>query len=368
MSLRGIAGLVVLLATALGAAAGDGQVTGVATYRERVALPPGAVFEAVLEDVSRTDTVALELGRATTSDPGSTPISFAIDYDPAAINPGHTYAVRARVTAGGRLHLTSDGVHPVITRGAPTHVGIGMVMVSAPQTRGIAQAASVLPAAGDGTTTGGQGRPPLRGLVTYMGDAAQFTDCHNGKSYPIAMEADYQALEHAYLAAGQEQGAPLMASFEGRIVERPRRDGGGTGPAVLVERFVGVWPGEECTPATEASLTDTYWKIVRLGELELLSGDDRREPHLILRPSDARFVATAGCNQLVGGFELSGDQLRFGEAAATLMACPPPLDAWEQQLARTLSTTAVWRIDGQTLELYDADGAAIATFRAADLP
>jgi uncharacterized lipoprotein YbaY len=30
-------------------------VTGTATYRERIALPAGAVFEAILEDVSRAD-------------------------------------------------------------------------------------------------------------------------------------------------------------------------------------------------------------------------------------------------------------------------------------------------------------------------
>jgi heat shock protein HslJ len=50
------------------------------------------------------------------------------------------------------------------------------------------------------------------------------------------------------------------------------------------------------------------------------------------------------------------------------MACLPPLDAWEQQLAGVLEATAAWRIDGQALELIDGDGAAIATFRAVYLP
>jgi heat shock protein HslJ/uncharacterized lipoprotein YbaY len=380
MIVRGIASIVVWLAAGLAALADDGQVTGVATYRAGGALPPGAVFEVVLEDIGRTD-AAVELGRTATADPGPPPIGFAIDYDPATIDPRGTYAVRAVVMADGRPRFSSAGLHPVITRGAPTHVGIEMTPVPPPASRGLGPRVAVVAASEEGAATDeqgdesrqvepdGQGPPLLRGLVTYMADAARFTDCRTGEGYPIAMEGDYEALEHAYLAAGQEAGAPVMASFKGSIVERPRPDGAGTGPAVLVERFVGVWPGEECvSESAQATLTDTYWKIVRLGELELPPGDGRREPHLVLRPSDARFIATAGCNQMVGGFELAGERLRFGEAAATRMSCPPPLGDWEQQLSWTLSATAAWKIEGQTLELYDPDGAAIATFRAVGTP
>ena len=46
---------------------------------------------------------------------------------------------------------------------------------------------------------------------------------------------------------------------------------------MLVERFVGVWPGETCERAeATASLTNTYWKILRLGETELAV--ERRTP------------------------------------------------------------------------------------------
>lgn len=38
-------------------------INGTATYRERMALPPDAVFEATLEDVSRVDATANVLGR-----------------------------------------------------------------------------------------------------------------------------------------------------------------------------------------------------------------------------------------------------------------------------------------------------------------
>ena len=110
-------------------------------------------------------------------------------------------------------------------------------------------------------------------MLTYVGDEARFTECLTGRDYPLVDEGDYEALEHAYLAAGAEAGGPIMASFDGGIVQAPEDDGTGTVPKVLVERFVGVWPGETCERATgEASLTNTYWKILRLGETEVVAG------------------------------------------------------------------------------------------------
>ena len=114
-------------------------------------------------------------------------------------------------------------------------------------------------------------------MLTYVADEARFTECLTGRDYPLVRdEGDYEALEHAYLAAGAEAGGPIMASFDGGIVQAPEDEGTGTVPKVLVERFVGVWPGETCERATdEASLTNTYWKILRLGETEVSAGEGR---------------------------------------------------------------------------------------------
>jgi len=37
-------------------------------------------------------------------------------------------------------------------------------------------------------------------MFRYLADAAQFEECLTGRSYPVAMEGDYLALERAYLA------------------------------------------------------------------------------------------------------------------------------------------------------------------------
>jgi heat shock protein HslJ len=100
-------------------AAPEGRATleGTATYRERMALPPGAVFEAQLEDVSRADAPAEVIGNASLPSPGNPPIRFAIGYDPARIQEGHAYVVRARILVDGRPFFTTTESHPVLTRG-----------------------------------------------------------------------------------------------------------------------------------------------------------------------------------------------------------------------------------------------------------
>ena len=92
-----------------------------------------------------------------------------------------------------------------------------------------------------------------------------------------------------------------MASFDGAIVREPAGAGKEAEPHVLVERFVGIWPGESCERADDtATLTNTYWKILRLGDVDITPGEGRREPNLILREGDTRFTATVGCNQIAG--------------------------------------------------------------------
>ncbi len=107
------------LAAVMGNALAQSSVTGTASYRERIALPPDAVFEATLEDVSKADARAEVLGRATIERPGAPPFRFTIDYDPARIEPRHRYALRATIRARGRLLFTTDTHYPVLTHGAP---------------------------------------------------------------------------------------------------------------------------------------------------------------------------------------------------------------------------------------------------------
>jgi uncharacterized lipoprotein YbaY len=82
-----------------------------------MALPPGAVLEATLEDVSKADAAAEVIGRTQLENPGNPPIRFEIPYDPSRIDPRMSYAVRARITVDGKPFFITDQHYPVLTRG-----------------------------------------------------------------------------------------------------------------------------------------------------------------------------------------------------------------------------------------------------------
>lgn len=232
------------------AAPSEASLTGTATYRERIALPPGAVFEATLEDVSRADAPAEVLGRTRMESPGNPPFKFSIAYDPARIDPSHRYTVRAKVTHEDRLMFTTDTHYPVLSAGQPNHVDMLMRM-----------------------------------------------------------------------------------------------------------------PPSSASTASTATLENTYWKLMRLGSDAITVADNQLEPHFILQPDQKRVAGSGGCNRMMGSYTLDGSKLTFSQMAGTMMACPQGMDL-ERAFYAALPRVATWRIDGETLELFDAEGASVAEFES----
>jgi putative lipoprotein len=141
------------------------EITGTALYRERIAAPPGARFEAALLDVSRADAPAVEIGRVERPNAGNPPYAFAIPYDPAAIDPAARYAVRASLRRpDGALVFTTGRRAPVLTQGAGTTVEIVMVQA--------AGAPAAAPAT-DATLIG-----PRWALTEVAGATAEGTEAH----------------------------------------------------------------------------------------------------------------------------------------------------------------------------------------------
>lgn len=221
----------------------QGKLKGTAGYHEPVALPADAVFEATLEDASKADAKAEVIGRTRVERPGKPPIPFEIIYDPARIDPGHRYVVRARILVEGRMLFTSDQAYRVLT---------------------------------------------------------------GGKGAEVAM----------------------------------------------MLRMVG-----------SASLENTYWRLVVLGDQPVAVQQRPREAHLILHPADGRVSGSGGCNRLTGRYELDGEKLTFGNIASTQMACPAAMDL-EREFLAALKRVRKARVLGQQLQLFDVAGEPVARFVA----
>lgn len=229
-----------------------GTVNGSATYRERIALPPGATFEAIIEDSSRADAPAMVLGRFGPVPAGSPPFAFQIEYDDAAIVPGHRYGVRASVRHEGRLLFTTD--------------------------------------------------------------------------------------RHVPAFAGEKPVTITMV----RVKDAPAK------------------------PASQASLRNTYWKLVAQNGKPAVVAKGQREPHIILKGDEFRVSGSGGCNNIVGSFTLEGDRLKFSGMGSTMMMCPEGMEQ-EREFLKMLENVARYRIGGEALTLADDKGRAIAKFRAVAL-
>lgn len=84
-------------------------VSGVATYRERIALPPSARMVVEIRDVSRADARAPIIASTTTQAKGrQVPLPFTLRYNVNQLQPRGRYAVSARITDGQRLLWTTD--------------------------------------------------------------------------------------------------------------------------------------------------------------------------------------------------------------------------------------------------------------------
>ena len=105
------------------------QVTGTLMYRERIALPPGAVARVSLQDTSLADMFSIAIAYQEIEDPGVPPIPFAMVYDPSKIDERKQYGVRATISHGDRLLFTSDTHYPVLTRGAGNTADLMLIMV-----------------------------------------------------------------------------------------------------------------------------------------------------------------------------------------------------------------------------------------------
>ncbi len=316
-------------------------ISGTISYRERIALSPQAAVEIALQDVSLADAPAKNIAQQRITNPGQVPIHFELAYQPEDIDDRMSYAIQARILEGESLMFINDTHTPVLTRGAGNQVDMMLVRVQGNE-----------PAA-ESPRQDSAGMA-LEGMFRYLADAAVFRDCRSGKTFPVAMEADYIRLERAYLETREEPGSELMVRLRGRYLERPTMEGDRNEVQLIIDQVEEVLPGKACQPGHHASLTDTYWKLLELDGEAVTTPEGMREAHVILASSESRAHGFAGCNNFFGGYQFDGDTLTFSAMGSTMMACPQGMDT-EQAFLSALGQTTRFTISGQFLQIYTED-------------
>lgn len=163
---------------------------GQVSYRERIALPPHALLEVRLLDVSLADAPAKTLAVTRVKTRHRMPIPYRLRYDEARIRPGRRYALQARITVNGQLWFITTTRHSIFGGGRDgTDILVERVRSGAPEASGphgkwlaesirghgvIDNLQSVIEIAGDGKVTGSGGCNRISGRAEIQSERITF--------------------------------------------------------------------------------------------------------------------------------------------------------------------------------------------------
>lgn len=112
--------------------------------------------------------------------------------------------------------------------------------------------------------------------------------------------------------------------------------------------------------APTAELEGVTWKLIAYTDQNGMLSMPGVESTITLQDSEAG--GQGGCNMFFAPYTLEGDQLSFGPAGSTMMACEERAMAQEQAFLASLEQVASYQIVANQLHMANADGAVILVF------
>lgn len=118
------------------------------------------------------------------------------------------------------------------------------------------------------------------------------------------------------------------------------------------------------TTATDSTITGTTWKLTEVLGEPVAGRGAAGEPHIIFKAGTGKVTGSASCNNFNGSYEISkGNKLHLSPLVATKRGCADMKT--EISFFRMAGMVAGYTIKDDTLQLTDADGKTVASFRAA---
>ena len=107
----------------------------------------------------------------------------------------------------------------------------------------------------------------------------------------------------------------------------------------------------------------TQWKMISLAGVENVLMPEEDSYTLAFSNADGRFFGKANCNRYFGTYSVDKEyKMTFSKPGATMMMCRD--DNSEGAYLSILDKVSSFAINSGNLELVDANGAVLATFKA----
>jgi heat shock protein HslJ len=112
-------------------------------------------------------------------------------------------------------------------------------------------------------------------------------------------------------------------------------------------------------PVSGNALDGTSWLLVTLnGQLALT------DTTVTLNFAGGKAAGTDGCNNYTGAYAADSTNIKFGQLASTMMACPEPIMKQASAYMQALAQAATYQSNAKQLKLFDAGGKELAVFNA----
>lgn len=275
-------------------------IRGALSYRERMALPPGA--RAIVEVREGSIEGPVKVEKWMDLDGKQVPLPFELAVSRASLPPGQTYLVRGAVFAGGLPAWVSDAV--TIDLGQGDTIDLGTILM----TRPAPGAYKTSLRCGDETVVVGFSKAAM--LMTVGGETFE-------------MNPTASASGSKYEAAGDptttfwDKGDQTTITVKGRTLPECGR----SNPAPAHEDTAAT---ASATPPTAGSksLVGAEWVVQDIAGKKLISGS-----RVTLNfTADGKVAGKASCNSYTAQSTLSGDTIRVSQPVATMMMCDKLMD------------------------------------------
>jgi len=186
-----------------------------------------------------------------------------------------------------------------------------------------------------------------------------------GQPWAFSLEYDPAKLHNKgryVLRARIEANGRLLFNSTGHIPAFDRLSGERL--KIMVSRVAGLQAVENVPPTKpDASLTNTYWKLIELNGQPVALGAGNQELRMVLTSEGDRVQGFSGCNKFTGNYQQGDTQLHFKPLASTRMACITGMEQ-EKHFLDMLGNVVRYALIGESLSLYDRQNQLILRFES----